>query len=161
MNKLRIILFLGSWLLALSAFAQTNVRDAFIVMPDTLCPFFDTQQRAYMVNRALVGDTIANRLNGKSVITEQTDSTLRIHIAEGVEYTLRMHTDTITFIQTVCAPVCASIVKQYKADWTYLHTVPAPIQGIFVEATLQGGSIVYHDNTPELLDDNEKKEYKQ
>ncbi len=160
MNKLRIILFLGSWLLALGSFAQINVHEAFIAMPDTLCPFLDVQQRAFLANVASVSDTIPNRLNGKSAVIERTEQALRVHIADGVEYSLLVQNDTINFIQTVCAPVCASIVKQYTSDWQYLQTVAPTIQGVFVEAKLQDGTIIYQDNTPELLDEDEKKDYK-
>ncbi len=139
--------------------AQLTVRDAFVSMPDTLCPFLDVQQRAYLLNVAPIGDTIPNRFDGQTVLKERTERTVGLQVADGVEYTIFLQNDTITFIQTACAPVCASVVKQYDAAWHYLQTITPSIQGIFVEAMLQDGTIVYKDNTPELLDEDEKKAY--
>ncbi len=163
MKKLRIILFLGFGLLALGSSAQINVRDAFLTMPDTLCPFLDKVQRYYLLTAAAEGtlDTVQNRFNGESSIIELQPNVLRVHIAEGVEYDLLIQTDTITLIQTVCAPICASVVKQYDSLWQYLRTIHPSITGMLIEAELRGEDIVYKDNTPDLLDEDEKQEYKQ
>ncbi len=139
--------------------AQLTVRDAFVSMPDTLCPFLDVQQRAYLLNVAPIGDTIPNRFDGRSVLKERTEQNIGLQVAEGVEYTLFVQNDTITFIQTACAPICASVVKQYDGEWRYVQTVRPSIQGVFVEAMLQDSAIVYKDNTPELLDEDERKAY--
>ncbi len=141
--------------------AQIRVQEAFLTMPDTLCPFLEKQQRYYLLTSAQEEkyDTVVNQFNGKSTLIQQTANTLRIHIADGIEYDLLTQHDTITFIQTACAPICSSIVKQYTADWQYIRTITLPLPGTFVEAQLQDGKIIYHDNTPALLDENEKKEY--
>ncbi len=147
--------------LSIGVSAQVSVKDAFHTIPDTLCPFLDEQQRLYMVMKAEFGelDTIDNRLNGKSTIIALTPQTLRVQIADGVEYGFMVQNDTITFVQTMCAPVCASIVKQYDSEWLYLQTKTHQQKGIFVEALLQDSAIVYKENTPELLDEDEKIEY--
>lgn len=139
--------------------AQLTVRDAFVSMPDTLCPFLDVQQRVYLLNIALVGDTIPNRFDGQSVLKERKEHTLCLEIADGVEYTIFVQNDTIMLIQTACAPICASVVKQYDGGWHYLRTVSPSTQGVFVEAVLTDGVVVYKDNTSELLDEDEKKAY--
>ncbi len=158
LKRLLFIVLMG---LSISVSAQVSVKDAFHMIPDTLCPFLDKQQRLYMIMKAEFGelDTIENRLDGKSTIIELTQQTLRVQIADGVEYGFMVQNDTITFVQTMCAPVCASIVKQYDSEWLYLQTMTPPLKGIFVEAVLQDSAIVYKDNTPELLDEDEKKEY--
>ncbi len=158
LKRLLFIVLMG---LSIGVSAQVSVKDAFHMIPDMLCPFLDKQQRFYMIMKAEFGelDTIDNRLNGKSTIISLTPQTLRVQIADGVEYGFMVQNDTITFVQTVCAPVCASIVKQYDREWHYLQTITAPIQGVFVEAMLQDTTIVYKDNTPELLDEDEKKAY--
>ncbi len=148
-------MFLG---LSVVGHAQMKVWDVFTSMPDTLCPFVDLQNRVCMV-RIAGCDTVPNRLDGVSYLIDQTKYSLRVQIADGVEYGLLLHNDTITFIQTVCAPVCASIVKQYDSEWHYLQTITPPLKGVFVEAMLQDSAIIYKDNTPELLDEDEKKAY--
>ncbi len=140
--------------------AKISLHDAFISMPDTLCPFLEIQQRSFLANVSSLSDTIPNRLNGETAVIERTEQMLRVFITEGVEYDLLLQNDTIIFIQTVCAPICSSVVKQYDSNWNYLNTVVPTIQGTFVEAKWQNGTIVYQDNTPELLDEEEKKEYK-
>ena len=51
-------------------------------------------------------------------------------------------------IQTVCAPVCSSIVYMYDADGSRIRTVLPPSHLTFAEAYMEGDSIKWTDNTP-------------
>ncbi len=147
--------------LSLNMIAQIRVQDALLTMPDTLCPYLTVAQRGYLLQLSKTNerDTVINNFGGKSTLVDITNNTLQLHIAEGITYTLLTANDTITFIQTACAPICSSIVQQYTSDWKYIQTITPSIKGVFVEAIVEDGVIRYADNTPDLLDEDEKREY--
>lgn len=67
--------------------------------------------------------------------------------------------DSIIAIQTVCEPICSSVVYVFRPNGTLLHTIPAPdANAIFPEAQFtEEHTIRWTDNTPTMLDDEEKK----
>ncbi len=146
---------------SLSLMGQVNVREALLTMPDTLCPYLHVSQRAQLMQLAANGeiDSIPNLLMGKSTINKISDKAIKLHIANGIAFYLLTKNDSIYLIQTVCAPICSSTVRLYDKDWNLLTNIQAPIQGTFIEAIIEKDSIVYKDNTPELLDENEKQQY--
>lgn len=74
--------------------------------------------------------------------------------------TLKLSTDSIYVIETACAPICSSVVRLINSKGNVLQTLPCPFpHAVFPEAYFEGKEIKWRDNTPELLDEDEKKIY--
>ncbi len=75
-----------------------------------------------------------------------------------------MSADTAIVITTACAPICSSVARVYAinkvsedAVWTFIRTIPAPDEhAVFQEAYFDNGHLLWRDNTPDMLDDEEK-----
>ena len=146
-----------------AAMAMAQASRVFMTLPDSLCPFFSPQQRITLLRLAQVGatDSVDNLFSGKSVITSLSDTRLTLSVADGVEYLLALKADTILLVNTVCAPVCSSVVRSYVANWLPLGTVPPPAGMAFPQADIAAdGTLVWTDRTPQLLDEEEKKHYR-
>ena len=61
--------------------------------------------------------------------------------------TLRLE-DMTMVIQTVCAPVCSSVVIIYNEDNEKIGTIIPPKDMVFAEAHFTADSITWTDNTP-------------
>lgn len=75
--------------------------------------------------------------------------------------------DSTLVIQTMCEPICSSCARIYNKEGEVIRAIEPPYRdAIFPEATLSypdGDStlapvIIWTDNTPLLLDDEEKKQ---
>lgn len=98
-------------------------------------------------------------LHGNPTIVEQTDDHMRVRMADSCYYDLYtpVEADTIVLIQTVCAPICSSCVRVYSKEWKALHNLLPTCGGIFPEAKFVDGHILWTDNTPLFLDEEENK----
>lgn len=65
--------------------------------------------------------------------------------------------DSIIVIHTVCAPVCSSCARVYNKEWTLIGTLTPPFRSPFPEAYIEDGRLLWRDNYPQLLDDNERR----
>ena len=65
--------------------------------------------------------------------------------------------DSIIVIHTVCAPVCSSCARVYNKEWTLIGTLTPPFHSPFPEAYIENGRLLWRDNYPQLLDDNERR----
>lgn len=66
--------------------------------------------------------------------------------------------DSLLVVRTVCAPVCSSAAAVYTPSGQLLHPIfPAP-HSVFPEAHIVNGTVVWQDNTADILDDTEKKQ---
>ncbi len=65
--------------------------------------------------------------------------------------------DSTIIIHTVCAPICSSHVSVYTKDGKLIGTIPAPLHTVFPEAYIESGNILWRDNTPQMLDDSERR----
>lgn len=159
MRRIVAIFLLAGSVLTLKA--QLTVSEAFVTMPADLFPYLNTKQRLYLLEYAKAGstDSIINLFDEPTSVPAYQPDMLGIKVAEGVEYDLLLKGDTIIFIQTVCAPICSSIVKVYDKKWNYLYTLRPTIDAMFVKATIENSEVVFTDETPLLLDDEERKHY--
>lgn len=140
--------------------------EAFYTMPDTLCPYYNYAQKRMLCDQLTGTDSkeyavqpVPNLFGTESVPLEMTDKVLRIQVTEGVEYDWMISPEGIVFVQTLCAPVCSSLVDLYDEQWHFLHAVESGIDAPFVRAHIENGTIVYTDETPLLLDEEEQKHY--
>ncbi len=65
--------------------------------------------------------------------------------------------DSIIVIHTVCAPVCSSCARVYNKEWQLIGTLTPPFQSPFPEAYIEDGKLLWRDNYPQLMDDNERR----
>ena len=63
--------------------------------------------------------------------------------------------DSIIIIHTVCAPVCSSCARVYNKDWQLIGALTPPFQSPFPEAYIEDGKLLWRDNYPQLLDEDE------
>ena len=63
--------------------------------------------------------------------------------------------DSIIVIHTVCAPVCSSCARVYNKEWHFIGTLTPPFQSPFPEAYIENGKLLWRDNYPQLLDEDE------
>ena len=63
--------------------------------------------------------------------------------------------DSIIVIHTVCAPVCSSCARVYNKEWTRIGTLTPPFRSPFPEAYIENGRLLWRDNYPQLLDEDE------
>lgn len=164
----KYVVFIALFGLTVTAWALSPV-EAFYTMPQELCPYFNYTQKKALVEQAVrfeetqdsafLATAIPNLMGESSHSLGLSDGCLRLQIADGVEYDWLVQADTIYFVQTLCAPVCASVVTKYNSEWGLLQKVECPLPALFVEAKVKGGELIYQDNTPEILDEEERKTY--
>ncbi len=160
MKRLLLIAFLGCMSFCMMC-AQLPVGQLFLSMPDSLCPMLDMRQRVVLleyVNQQLQ-DSVVNIYGGQSRVLAKTDNYICLEAAEGVTMEILADTSSFILIQTACAPVCSSIVKRYIANWLFMEELRPDHETDFMKAVVVDGRIVWSDETPLLLDDEEKKHY--
>jgi len=99
-------------------------------MPDSLCPYLNIQQRKFMLDYALRGsfDTIPNQLQGRSCIElfDPQNDVLRVRLTSSLTAELRAGADTITLVETICAPICSTLTRKYNYAWILLGESLSP-----------------------------------
>lgn len=91
-------------------------------------------------------------ISGNPTITNYSDI-LTLEMGDGCHAYFTQKGDTIYCIETVCAPVCSSVVKAYDKNWNYVRDVKPTIPGTFVQAFFDGDqNIIWEDNTAQLSD---------
>jgi len=127
MRKIAFILFLTLTSLA----AQAQIAQVWVGMPDSLCPYLNIQQRKLLLDNALKGvfDSIPNQLDGSSqmVSLDKDNNSISIRLTHSLTMQLLLQVDTmqvenstIQLEQTVCAPICSTLSRQYSLSWVLL-----------------------------------------
>ncbi|MBR1716124.1 MAG: hypothetical protein IJ718_00730 [Paludibacteraceae bacterium] len=69
-------------------------------------------------------------------------------------------TNEVMLIYTSCAPICSSCVRMYrvidKGEWLLTGDRKPTCGGVFPQAFWENGELIWRDNTPQWLDDEEK-----
>lgn len=65
--------------------------------------------------------------------------------------------DSVIIIHTVCAPVCSSSARAYTRDGQLIATLYPPFRSPFPEAYIQDGKLLWRDNLPQILDEEERR----
>ncbi|MBR1809166.1 MAG: DUF3256 family protein [Paludibacteraceae bacterium] len=141
--------------------AQLPVAQRFLSIPDTLCPYLDMKQRVMLLEYANhnTTDSVENIFGGKSIVLSKADNCLELQVADGFTMTILADSASFLLIQTACAPLCSSIVKRYVANWIYVEELKPDKQCMLPKAEVIDGRLSWSDQTPLLLDDEEKKYY--
>lgn len=122
----RLILSL-SLAAALTASAQLTASGAFTSAPAEVFPLLDKNTRMDMIDYFNSGlkTPSANRMDGRSVVTELTPASLCVKLSEASSAQLALLTagkDTvIAVVSTVAAPGLDSTVKFYDSSWRQLE----------------------------------------
>ena len=95
---------------------------AVCTMPDSVCPYLDTQQRYTLATNAINGvyDTIPNKMGGTSWMEEATEERVTYHLTPSMTMQVVAEDDTITVTQKVCAPICSTLTRKYNYAWILL-----------------------------------------
>lgn len=118
-------------LLCVSLFTRAQIAQVWIGMPDSLCPYLNVQQRKLLLDNAVKGvfDSIPNQLGGTSQMEslDKANNSLRVRLSKSLTMQLTLHLDTLQLAgstveieQTLCAPICATLTRQYSLTWTLL-----------------------------------------
>lgn len=91
-------------------------------VPDTLCPYLNTQQRVLLAADATKGvyDTIPNQLGGRAWVEALSEQSVTFRLTPSLTMQVDAGSDTLTVTQTCCAPICSSITRQYDYSWNLL-----------------------------------------
>lgn len=186
-----IVVFCSAW-----SVAQT-IEKVFLDMPFALNPILDAQQRLELLEYAKAGmaDSIVNKFGAWSYMPEVDTKRgyLRFSLAKGTEMELllvRQPNDSVChigMIETVCAPICSSIVSLYDTAWNKLpvqlpdfeavdfinteacRTDSVPLEEVinllpayFVQAHFAAGSndIIFSNETIQQLPPDKQKRYR-
>ena len=127
--KKRLVIWLIS-LCACAAWGQTSVAEAWLSMPDSLCPFLSHQHRLQMLQYAKAGlsDTLENKFEGRSYIDslDLSGNYLSVQLTPNLHFSLHTADSIITIEQVVCAPICNATTCIYSADWRLIRREKQP-----------------------------------
>lgn len=155
MKKIRIYILLLV-LCVTNAVAQSPI-EAFLSTPQELCPYFNDAQRnaigqqlvvAMRENDTTVLRPVSNLFGKESRPLSLTEKSLCLQVAEGIEYDWLVGNGTIIMIETLCSPICASVVSEYSIDWKFIRNIQPNKEGVFVRATIDNDQLVFIDETP-------------
>ena len=95
---------------------------AIFTMPDSVCPYLDSQQRFTLAAQATKGvyDTIPNKLGGRSWVEERTEQSVTYRLSPSLTMQVVAKADTIIVIESICAPLCSTLTRQYDYTWGLL-----------------------------------------
>lgn len=107
-----------------------SVQNLYVNMPDALNPSLNRQSRLELLeyHKAGQGDSILNRF-GKNVYLQLLDTTNQIITVKNAEnstfemkiFPMDKGDSVIGIIETVCAPICQSMVHFYDTSWKSLQ----------------------------------------
>lgn len=125
-------------MLSLGICAQ--VAEAWVTMPDSICPYLTQQQRYYLLQNATNGtmDTIDNVLGGKTVVDSVNlkSNYLSVQMTANMNWKLYLAFDydkttqsTVKYLcleSTVCAPRCSTFKRYYDFAWNLMFSRHEP-----------------------------------
>ena len=97
----------------------------------------------------------------KRILSDTKQNHLIIHLADScqVEVVGFHQTNEVLLIYTSCAPICSSRARVYLIkgdDWVLEGDREPDCGGVFPQAFWENGQLIWRDNTPEWLDEEEK-----
>ena len=110
-----------------------DAAEVFALMPDSMCPYLNMQQRVGLIRYAQSGinDTINNILEGKSYVTYYSADGERfdIQLTSNLHWSISTDGMTHTITAELCAPRCARTTYTYRAaDWQLLKVKREPVE---------------------------------
>jgi len=129
----RVLIILAMVASTLSVRAQ--LAEAWINMPDSLCPYLNSTQRLQLYQYASAGsfDTITNSFDGKTVVDSINSQvgylslqvTPTLHWRLFIVYDLDKQTGEsrkyIGLVSECCAPRCSTFRTIYDLDWNLIE----------------------------------------
>lgn len=141
-----IVMFIPCMLMA----QKPNVEQAFLTIPQDLCPFFDVRTAYQMLNLAKSGveDSTINFFGGKSRVMMVLPDQITLAVADSITYDVCVTDSSIVYIQTVCVPVCNSIVRRYDSQWHNEVRLYPPFEAPFCKSVFEADTLRWIDTTP-------------
>ncbi len=135
----KILIFIGLFFLTEIAVSQ-NLENLYVNMPDGLNPTLSKQNRLELLEyfKAGQGDSVTNRFGNQAYLQffDTTQQCLvvrntKISTFEMKVFTPENEAPVIGIINTVCAPVCQSVIQFYDTAWAPValqFTLPKAIE---------------------------------
>lgn len=121
MKKLLIILFAIAAIMPVKA----QLAEAWISMPDTVCPFLNQQQRFHLLQYANAGktDTITNRFDGKTYVEslDNARGVMVVRMTKKSRWAITVTEQEISIRREVEAPNRAATTTYYDHAWNFLR----------------------------------------
>lgn len=109
-------------------------------MPSELCPTITPQQRKQLMLIANnhLSDTLTTVQAGKVWVESVSEdkSSLSLHIAQGVTFSIFVTNERLILIRNYCAPLCSSLVTTYDFMWSDEQAILPPEDYILPLATM-------------------------
>lgn len=128
----RLFIIAFALLAGLSAKAQmSQIAEAWFSMPDSVCPFFTQQQKAFVIMQASNSQNrapITNKFDGQSFVDSISFSGnyIALRVAENMTWIMRVKDDVISIQQTVTAPRPSSFTLYYDKSWNLIRREHEP-----------------------------------
>lgn len=124
----RLLLIVGILLSLTPLYAQ--LTDAWLSMPDTVCPFLTQQQRFHLLQYANAGmtDTIVNRFEGKTYVdsVNLSASYLSVQMTANSRWVITTAASMIRIEKVVSAPLPSTTFYYYDHTWKLLRKEHEP-----------------------------------
>lgn len=119
---------------------------------------FETRAQTNLV-RQWSSDVAALRQSPVLLAGDTLGAYYRLQMADSCYLEVQHYGDSILLIQTVCAPVCSSVASIYDETWQLIRAITPPVGWIFPQAFMENGQLRWQNNTQEILDSTERKEW--
>lgn len=109
-------------LLCLEIGHAASVMDAFITIPDTVCPYFTAEQRMQLITPPY--RPVRNVLEGQSQLDSISADAqyMRITFSNGFNIELQVIANQQYLLkENICAPVCTSVSRIYTSEWILVN----------------------------------------
>lgn len=141
-HSVRRPLLLAALVLCPLLSAVSQVREAWMLMPDSVCPYLNRQQRLNLLRYAEMGvlDTVRNALDGRSWVDSISLEQITVHLTPNLTWQVRvLPADSIAqhapaaaantgicVKATLCAPICTEARYYYDTLWQLLKREATP-----------------------------------
>ncbi len=117
--------------------AKASVREAWLMMPDSLLPYLNKNQRLELLELRdmKVKAEVKNLLNGNTVMDTLTTNYLSLTLSPSSSMQMKVlpgadGDSVICVVRTFCGPAAESTVELYRSDWTLQRTLPLAQEGV-------------------------------
>ena len=117
--------------------AKASVREAWLMMPDSLLPYLNKNQRLELLELRdmKVKAEVKNLLNGNTVMDTLTTNYLSLTLSPSSSMQMKVlpgadGDSVICVVRTFSGPAAESTVELYRSDWTLQRTLPLAQEGV-------------------------------
>lgn len=82
-------------------------------------------------------------LGGTPEVEVEKGAYARIRLVDSCYVETFLYGDSILLVQTVCAPLCSSVVRMYDSRWELLYIVSAPSTYTLPQAFIEDNGVIH------------------